>query len=108
MVGMDPGLRPLLSGILSSVSLEGEASLRVWRAQRGRFGGWLCGFAQVERIEQADLELGEQQGGARLEAAGGGVVQDAQQHESDQCDIDLDAHGVFAAAEEAADFEVLL
>jgi len=31
-----------------------------------------------------------------------------QQHESDQSDIDLDAHRLFAAAEEAADFQVLL
>src|SRR5713101_2193759 len=102
--GVDPGLRPLLSGILANVSLEGEAGLRVWRAQRGWFGRWLCEVAEAEGAEQADLELSEQQGGAGLETAGGGVVQDAQQHESDQRDIDLDAHGVFTAAKEAADF----
>jgi hypothetical protein len=35
-------------------------------------------------------------------------MQDAQQHECDQGAVDLDAHGVFAAAEKAADLEVLL
>ena len=65
-------------------------------------------MAQLERPEQAEFEAGEQQGGAGLEGAGGGLMQDAQQHKGDQRDIDLDAHGVFAAAEEAADFEVLL
>src|SRR5260370_12898623 len=98
----------LLSGILASVSLEDEADLRVWRPPRGWFGRRPCGVAQVERAEQTDLELGEQQGGGGLETAGGGVMQDAQQHKGDQRDVDLDAHGVFTAAEEAADFEVLL
>src|SRR5205807_2899777 len=101
-----PGESPLLSGILASVSSEGEAGLRVWWPQRGWFGRQLSGFAQVERAEQADLELGEQEGGTGFETAGDGVMQDAQQHEGDQRDVDLDAHGVFAAAEEAADFQV--
>jgi hypothetical protein len=35
-------------------------------------------------------------------------MKDAQQHEGDQRDIDLDAHGIFAAAEKAPDLEVLL
>jgi hypothetical protein len=35
-------------------------------------------------------------------------MQDAQQHEGDQRNINLDAHGIFAAPEKAADFEVLL
>src|SRR5438128_2635446 len=74
-----------------------------WGPRRG-----FMGFAQVERLEQRDFEPREQQGGAGLEAAGGGLVQDAQQHEGDQRDIDLEAHGILAAAEEAADFEVLL
>jgi hypothetical protein len=36
------------------------------------------------------------------------VMQDVQQQKRDQRDIDLDAHGVFTAAEKAADLEVLL
>ena len=40
--------------------------------------------------------------------AGGGLMQNAQQQEGDQRNIDLGAHGVFAAAEKAADLEVLL
>ena len=64
--------------------------------------------AQIERPQQADPELGEQQGGAGLEGTGGGLMQDAQQHEGDQRDIDLDLDGVFAAPPGAADFEVLL
>jgi len=35
-------------------------------------------------------------------------MQNAQQQEGDQRNIDLGAHGVFAAAEKAADLEVLL
>jgi hypothetical protein len=35
------------------------------------------------------------------------VMQDAQQQEGDQRNIDLDAHGVFTAAQKAADLEVL-
>src|ERR1700730_10696424 len=80
----------------------------MWRSQAWRSGRGFGGLAQLEWAEQAGLEAGEQQGGAGLEAAGGGLVQDAQQHEGDQRDVDLDAYGVFAAPEKAADFEVLL
>jgi hypothetical protein len=52
--------------------------------------------------------VGEEECRALLEGAGGGVMQDAQQHKGDQRDIDLGAHGVFAATEKAADVEVLL
>ena len=63
---------------------------------------------QVEGLEQGDFALHEQPGGTGLEGAGGGGLQQAQQHEGDRRDIDLDADGVFAAPEKAADFEVLL
>src|SRR5439155_2502805 len=43
-----------------------------------------------------------------VEHAGGGVMKDALHHKGNQCKKDLDAHGVFTAAEEAADFQVLL
>src|SRR5215472_15477709 len=90
------------------VSPEGKARLRAGRPQGGRFGRWGFVRAKAERIEQAELEVSEEQCSAAFESAGGGVVQDAQQHEGDQRDIDLHAHGVFTAAEKAADLEVLL
>ena len=65
-------------------------------------------LSEAERAEPAEFEASEQQRGAVLERAGGGLMQDAQQQERDQRDIDLDAHGIFAAAEKAADLEVLL
>jgi hypothetical protein len=68
----------------------------------------LAGWVQLERSEEAELEAGQQQGGAGGEGAGGGPMQDAQQHEGDQRGVDLEAHGVFAAAPEGADLEVLL
>src|SRR5437588_13133051 len=88
--------------------MEGEAILRMWRSQVWWLGRGFVGLAQLERPEQAEFEAGEQQGGAGLEGAGGGVMQDAQQHKGDQRDIDLDLDGVFAAPPEAADLEVLL
>ena len=64
-------------------------------------------LAQAERAKEAEFEAGEEQCGAVLERAGGGVMQDAQQQKGDQRDIDLDAHGIFAAAKKAANLEVL-
>jgi hypothetical protein len=89
-------------------SLEGEASLRVGRAQRRRSGRRGCVLAEAERAREAEFEASEEQRDAVLERAGGGVMQDAQQQEGDQRNIDLDAHGVFTAAQEAADLEILL
>src|SRR5436190_23215227 len=91
-----------------SGSLESEASLRVGRAQRRGSGGRGCMLAEAERAKEAEFEAGEEQRGAVPEGAGGGLMQDAQQQKGDQRDIDLDAHGVLAAAEKAADLEVLL
>ena len=98
--------KPLVSGIPHG-SCECQASLRAGRSQGGRFGWRGCVLTEAEGAEPAEFEAREQQRGAVLERAGGGLMQDAQQQESDQRDIDLDAHGVFAAAEKAADLEVL-
>jgi len=89
-------------------SLESEASLRVRRTQRRRSGRRGCVLVQAERAKEAEFEAGEEQRRAVLERAGRGVMQDAQQQKRDQRDIDLDADGVFVAAEKAADLEVLL
>src|SRR5258707_9687298 len=91
-----------------SGSSEGEASLRVRGSQAWRHGWWHAVHSQAEGTEEGDFDPGEEQGGAGREAAGCGVMQDAQQHEGDERHVDLDADGVFAAAEEAADLEVLL
>src|SRR5207302_10111648 len=77
-----------------AVSLEGKAILWMRLSQVWWFGRGFIGLAQLERPEQAEFEAGEQQGGAGLEGAGGGLMQDAQQHEGDQRDIDLDLDGV--------------
>ena len=63
---------------------------------------------EAEWATEAEFEAGEEQCGAVFERAGRGLMQDAQQQKSDQRDIDLGAHGVVAAAEKAADLEVLL
>src|SRR5438067_11661506 len=89
-------------------SLEGEAGLRAGRAQGWRCGGRGCVLAEAERAKEAEFEAGEEQRRAVLEGAGRGLMQDAQQQKGDQRDIDLDAHGVFTAAQETADLEVLL
>src|SRR6516162_11577023 len=89
-------------------SLESEASLRVGRAQGGWFGRRGCVRMEAERATEAEFEAGEEQRGAVLERAGRGLLQDAQQQKGDQRDIDLGAHGVLAAADKAADLEVLL
>ena len=93
--------------ILLGWSLESEAVLAVWR--RGDWQ-WLgcAGVAQVKRAEQVDFELRQEERGAGAEGAGGGGMQQAQQHEGDQRGIDLGPDGVLAAPEKAADFEVLL
>src|SRR5207248_1310014 len=89
-------------------SLESEASLRVGRAQRWRSGRRGCVLAQDERAKEAEFEADEEQRGGVFERAGRGLMQDAQQQEGDQRNIDLDANGVFAAAQKAADLKVLL
>src|SRR6516162_7541248 len=90
------------------VSPESEVSLWVCRPQVGWFGRWSFALTEAECIEQAEFDVCEQQRGAVFVSAGRGVMQDAQQHKSDQRDINLDAHGVLVAAEKAADLEVLL
>ena len=65
-------------------------------------------MTEAEWAEQGEFDVCEEQRGAVFVSAGCGVVQDAQQHKGDQSDVDLDAHSVFAAAEKAADLEVLL
>src|SRR5437660_11825492 len=80
-----------------AASLEGKAILRMRRSQVWWFGRGFIGLAQLERPEQAEFEAGEQQGGAGLEGAGGGLMQDAQQHEGDQRHLALDLDGVCAA-----------
>jgi hypothetical protein len=74
-------------------------------------GGWALGGG-VRGLRRSSgrnrLTLGEQQGGAGLDGAGGTLVEDAQEHEGDQGDVDLYAHGIFAASQKATDLEVLL
>src|SRR5262249_45365722 len=83
----------LVSGIPHG-SWECQASLRAGWSQGGRFGWRGCVLTEAERAEPAEFEASEQQRGAVLERAGGGLMQDAQQQERDQRDIDLDAHGI--------------
>src|SRR6516162_7324707 len=90
------------------VSPESEVSLWVCRPQVGWFGRWSFALTEAECNEQAEFDVCEQQRGAVFVSAGRGVMQDAQQHKSDQRDINLGAHGVLVAAEKAADLEVLL
>jgi hypothetical protein len=78
------------------------------RSVRGRQGRRGTELPQVERLEEADFEPGEEQRGGRFDGVRGGAVQDAQQHEGDHRHIDLEAHGILAAPQEAAEFEVLL
>jgi hypothetical protein len=89
-------------------SLENQAGLRVGRMQARGFGRRGVVPAPAERAKEAAFEAGKQERVAVCERAGGGLMQDAQPHEGDQCQVDLRAPGVFAAAEKAADFEVLL
>lgn len=98
--GWMPGSSPLLSG-LDRGPLEGEL---IWIV--GRRFWWVEQVVQVASVHQVGAdEAGE--GERTFDELLGGLGH-PQQQEGDQGDGDLNADGVFAGAEEMADFQGLL
>jgi hypothetical protein len=94
------GLDPRLSG-LAEVPLDCQLS---WISRQRRLGvDEAIEAAAVHQVEAHEAGEGERAGDRLLPG-----LSQTQQQEGDQGDGDLDAHGVFASAEEAPDFEDLL